>query len=325
MGVGEQHALTYFASDVCDLRWLYDIDEAKARGLAHRLGAPRVAQTFDDILSDPDTHAVSIASYDDAHYDQVLQALNSGKHVFAEKPICQTTQQLRAIKQAWAGRGGRLKLSSNLVLRAAPVYQWLRQKIASGEMGTIYAFDGDYLYGRLHKITEGWRKDVDDYSVMSGGGVHLIDLLVWLTGERPTNVMATGNKISTAGTGFRYQDYVTATMKFNSGMIARITANFGCVHPHQHGLHVFGTEATFIVDDSGPRLLTSRDPEVPSMRMDLALRSDSKGALIPGFIKAIREDEDLAAETQSHFDVMSIIEACNTSLKTASVTEVEYV
>jgi predicted dehydrogenase len=160
---------------------------------------------------------------------------------------------------------------------------------------------------------------------MSGGGVHLIDLLVWLTGERPTNVMAMGNNISTVGTAFRYRDYVAATMQFKSGMVARITANFGCVHPHQHALRVFGTAGTFILDDAGPRFWSTRDPATPSLRMNLATGSISKGALIPDFVRAVREDEDLNAETQSHFDVMSIIEACNSSLKTSSVTEVEYV
>ena len=44
----------------------------------------------------------------------------------------------------------------------------------------------DYLYGRLQKITDDWRSRVADYSVMLGGGVHMVDLMLWLTGQRPT-------------------------------------------------------------------------------------------------------------------------------------------
>jgi predicted dehydrogenase len=67
------------------------------------------------------------------------------------------------------------------VLRAAPLYLWLQQEVKRGSFGEIYAFNGDYLYGRLHKITMGWRKEVSNYSVMLGGGIHLVDLMVWLT------------------------------------------------------------------------------------------------------------------------------------------------
>src|SRR5262249_60336434 len=131
-------------------------------------------------------------------------------------------------------------------------------------------FAGDYRYGRVHKITEGWRRDVEDYSVLLGGGVHLVDLMLWLTGERPARVTAAGNRIATEGTAFRYLDFAAATYEFRSGLVGRITANFGCVHRHQHVVRLFGTLATALVDDEGPRLHTSRDPSVPARRLDLA-------------------------------------------------------
>src|SRR5262249_50292734 len=148
----------------------------------------------------------------------------------------------------------------NLVLRAAPLYCWLRDTIAAGELGELYAFDGDYLYGRLEKITDGWRGEVDGYSVLQGGGVHLVDLMLWLTGQRPATVNAVGNRIATRGTRFRYDDFVAATYRFESGLIGRITANFGCVHRHQHVVRVFGTKGTFIHDDRGARLHSTREP-----------------------------------------------------------------
>src|SRR5205807_9291260 len=122
--------------------------------------------------------------------------------------------------------------------------------------------DLDYLYGRLQKITEGWRKNIENYSVIEGGGVHLIDLMLWLTGERPSFVWAAGNRISTKDTAFRYGDYAAATLQSPSGLVARITANFGCVHPHQHTMRIFGTKETFVYDDAGPRLRSNRDPDI---------------------------------------------------------------
>src|SRR6185503_17737498 len=153
--------------------------------------------------------------------------------------------ELTAIKSSWAAARAR-HVASNLVLRAAPLFQWLRDEVQAGAFGEVYAFDGDYLYGRLHKITQEWRSQVPDYSVMLGGGVHMVDLMLWITGERPRRVTACGNRVSTEGTAFRYHDFVAASYEFPSGMVGRITANFGSVHRHQHVVRLFGTRAPFI-------------------------------------------------------------------------------
>lgn len=250
LGVGEQHAIAFANLPQCRLLWLFDRDEHRAEQVARQFGGVSVARTYDSILSDPLVGLVSIASYDDAHFAQVVAALAARKHVFVEKPLCRSLPELRSIKDAWSQSEGR-HVVSNLVLRAAPLYRWLREAILSGELGDVYAFDGDYLYGRLEKLTQGWRRDVENYSVMQGGGVHLVDLMMWLTGQRPVTATAVANRFCTAGTAFRYHDFAAATFTFPSGLIGRITANFGCVHRHQHVLRVFGTKATFICDDAG--------------------------------------------------------------------------
>lgn len=326
LGVGEQHARAFAAHPSCNVRWLYDLDNARAQTLSAALPGSNVARSFEEILECTDVDVVSIASYDDAHFEQVLKALAAGKHVFVEKPVCRTMAELIQMKECWLATGGRLKLRSNLVLRAAPLYRWLRECITAGAFGKLYAFDGDYLYGRLHKITEGWRRDsADGYSVMEGGGVHLIDLLLWLTGERPVAASAVGNRICTKETGFRYNDFVAATLEFESGLIARVTANFGCVHRHQHVIRMFGTEATFLYDDAGPRMCRSRDPAQPPERVQQEPLPGHKGDLIPDFVEAVLADVDDRAETQSFFDGISVCVAADRAAVTGKRELIEYV
>ena len=193
-------------------------------------------------LVDMSFDALAIFTPDGTHGALVIPALQANKYVFVEKPLCRSLEELRAIRQAWLACPGR-HLMSNLVLRAAPLYRWLHTAIRAGEFGEVYAFDGEYLYGRVRKITRGWRNTVPDYSVMQGGGVHLVDLMIGLTGRRPIGVTAVGNRVCTAGTAFKYDDYRAATFSFESGLIGRITANFGCVHRHHHVVRVFGTKA----------------------------------------------------------------------------------
>ena len=324
LGVGEQHARVYARLKSCSLRWLFDLDPAIVDRVAQELGEVPSAEDIETILDDPSVDVVSVASYDDAHFRQVLAALRAGKHVFVEKPLCRSRDELREIKRAWS-EGADRHLLSNLVLRAAPLYRWLKEAVEGGELGEIYAFDGDYLYGRLWKITDGWRKDVVNYSVMQGGGVHLVDLMLWITGQRPVSVEAAGNRMSTEGTEFRYNDYMSATYQFASGLIGRITANFGSVHPHQHVVRVFGTKGTLIYDDQGPRLFSSRDPELPAKFLDLSPLPASKGDLIPDFVKSISDGSDTRAAIHHEFDLISACTAADEALAAATPVEIEYV
>ncbi|MBI3522175.1 MAG: Gfo/Idh/MocA family oxidoreductase [Chloroflexi bacterium] len=305
LGVGEQHARAYSADPRVSLRWLVDLDQRKAERLGGELGG-RPAELA-TVLADPETQLISIASYDDAHAAQVVAALGAGKHCFVEKPLCRTPEELAAIAAAWRGSSG-LVLRSNLVLRAAPLFVWLRDAIAAGELGEVYAFDGDYLYGRLAKVTEGWRSDVPDYSVMAGGGIHLIDLMIWLTGQRPRDVTSVGARIASRGTAFRYEDYAAATFRFDSGLVGRITANFGAVERHQHVVRVFGTKATVVSDDAGVRMHRSRDSDAIALTLDPL--PPSKGVLIPAFVSSVELGDDPWA-AQHELDLVSAVAAAD--------------
>jgi predicted dehydrogenase len=319
LGVGEQHARALAAHPGVTLACVADLDRARAEALGKELGA-RVAADVDAVIADPAIDVIALATFDDHHAAQVVAALQAGKHVFCEKPLCRTLDEVRAIA---AARGDR-HLACNLILRAAPLYRWLRDAIRAGELGDIYAIDGDYLYGRLHKITDGWRRDVEDYSVFQGGAVHLVDLAMWLVGERPVSVAAVGNKIVTQGTPFRYPDFVAATYELPSGIIARITANFGCVHKHQHVVRVFGTKATFIHDDAGARLHLQRDPGGPPRVLAHAPVAASKGDLVPAFVDAILAGSDPAPAARHELDMITACIAADRALAAHQPQAVEY-
>jgi predicted dehydrogenase len=321
LGVGEAHAKAFAALPACEVRWLFDLDSARAHRVADAIGQGAPAQAFDDLLHDAGVDIISIASYDDAHGGQVVAALDAGKHVFVEKPLGRTIGELRAVKDACAR--SRRRLASNLVLRAAPAYRWLKDSIAHGALGDVYAFDGDYLYGRIEKITQGWRGSVDQYSVMTGGGIHLVDLMLWAVGQRPDHVAVAGNRIATSGTAFRYDDFQAATFRFASTLVGRVTANFGCVHRHQHVVRVFGTKATFICDDQGPRIFTSRDQ--PPARLDLPALPATKGDLIPAFVEAVIAGGAASGDIQHECDVISACVAADRAARAGVSIDVEYV
>jgi len=324
LGVGREHAAGFVRIPGCRVQVLCDLSAATLQEVGGQFPGARLTRDAGEVLAAADVDLVSIATYDDTHAPLVVGALERGKHVFVEKPLCCNPAELAQIRRAWEGAGGRLQLAANLVLRSAPLYLWLRERVRAGDFGRLYAFDGEYLYGRLHKITEGWRGQVEGYSVMAGGGIHLLDLFLWLTGERPGRVCAAGNHIATEGTGFRYDDFAAATFECPSGVVARIAANFGCVHPHQHVVRVFGTEATFVYDDAGARWHRSRDPQAGAQPLDLSPRPETKGQLLPCFVAAVRGGRDLGAETRACFDTLSAVFASDAARQTRTWKDIVY-
>lgn len=330
LGVGEQHAQAFGALNSCRVRTVVDLDLGVAKRVASGFPGCDAGTQFEDAVAREDIDVISIASFDDVHFEQVMRSLATGRHVFVEKPLCRSARELASVRAAMADKP-HLHLASNLLLRGADLYRWLKVEIAEGRFGEIYAFDGDYLYGRLHKITDGWRGERGDYSVMLGGGIHLIDLLLWLTGQRPKTATAVANRIATRGTRFKDDDFSAATLSFPSGLVARITANFGCVHRHQHVVRIFGTKRTFVLDDAGPRLMTARDPEVPgtpvapSEPLGLATKPSHKGVLIAPFVERIvsrspSRHEDLATS----LDAISVAIACDEAARTQTSIMIGY-
>jgi predicted dehydrogenase len=313
LGVGERHIAGYRAHEDCEVVALADFDAGKREMAAARYPGLKLYATAEALLDDPGIDVVSIASYDEAHFAQVRRALDAGKHVFVEKPLCQSREELATLHAALA-RNARLRLSSNLILRRTPRFCALKERIGSGDFGRLFHLEADYNYGRINKIIEGWRGRQEFYSVMLGGGVHVVDLLLWLAGERVVEVAGFGNRIATTGTPFRFDDMAVAILRFASGATAKVTANFACVFPHFHRLLVYGTAATFENGFEHGLVWRSREPGAMPERMDEAYPGAEKGDLIPSFIDAILGRRTAEIAERDVFDAMSVClaidEAC---------------
>ena len=287
LGVGEQHIAGYREHPEAEVAAICDFDPGRLAEVAARHPELRAAEAPEAILDDPEIDVVSICSYDQFHFEQVQRALANGKHVFCEKPLCMHEEEARGIADSLRANPG-LRLSSNLPLRRSPRFVELRETIERGELGRLYYLEGDYDYGRLWKITEGWRGDVDGYSVVLGGAVHVIDLLLWLTGDRVVEVAgAAGNRIASAGTKFASDDLAVAVLQLESGAVAKIGANFGCVHPHFHGIRIYGTDGTFVNGLPDATIWRRDDAEYASTPVSTAYPGMSKGVLLNGFVEAI--------------------------------------
>jgi predicted dehydrogenase len=323
LGVGEQHIAGYDAHASCRTVAICDIDPAKLAAVAARHTHLRATTVPEDIFNDPSIDVVSIASPDDIHYVQVMAALKAGKHVFVEKPLCLLPDEATDIASELAARS-RLRLGCNLILRRSPRFTGLRTMIEGGELGQVYQIDGAYNYGRLWKITHGWRGAIPYYGVTLGGGIHLLDLMMWMLGARVSEVAAVGSRISGAGTQVQFDDAVTAILRFDNGAIGTLSSNFGCVYPHFHQFIAYGTKATFENRPDAGLLFTSRDSAVPPQRIDTPYPGVHKGGLIGNFLDSILGSAPPLVTHREVFDCMAVCFAIEEALRKRATVAVEY-
>jgi predicted dehydrogenase len=323
LGVGERHISGYEADPRCRVVALCDRNPTKLADVASRHPGRKLTTDADDILNDPSIGIVSIASYDNVHCEQVLTAITNGKHVFVEKPLCLLDKEFGLIVEALRANPS-IRLSSNLILRRTPRFVELRRRIQTGVLGTLYYLEGDYDYGRVDKIRTGWRATLPFYSVTHGGGIHLIDLLLWLTGGRIEEVFAYGNRLAAEGTAFRHNDLVVALLRFTDGKTAKISANFPSVVPHYHKLSVYGTAGTFEQAHTGAAYFLSRDPAAASETVSDPYPSAAKGDMLPAFVAHVLDGSEPEVNSSDVLDAMAVSLTIERSLSSGCPEKVRY-
>jgi predicted dehydrogenase len=325
LGVGAHQARTLFARQDCELVWLCDLDAARLSALGSELSSARLTDNGQDVLTDPNVDLVCVATYDEAHASQLLTALEHGKHVYVEKPMCLTVDEARDIRASLHTRPS-LRLSSNLVLRTCPLFNRVREAIQSGEMGGVYHLEADYLWGRKEKIISGWRAEAGFYSIIHGAAVHMVDLALWIIGKRPVTVQALGSRVAVAGSRQRHNDFAVLLLSFADQTTARISAHGGCVHPHFHSLRVFGTDSTFLHETTGTVWVDSSDPSRPYRPESAAYPAkEHRGQCLESFIQALRQTEHPPLVPQEDvFAAMSVCLAAEQAVQTGRVVEIEY-
>ena len=283
----------------------------------------KTTKNYKEITKNKHIDLVIVASYDNFHFTHVIESINSNKHVFVEKPICLNIGEFQEITKSLKKKP-RIKISSNFVLRTNKTFQFIKKKIDQNKFGKTYYFEGDYNYGRLNKITDGWRSKIPFYSVMHGGGIHLIDLILWMNKSRVIKVCSEGNNISTKKSNFKFNDLMTSILKFEDGTISKVTANFGSVCPHHHMFKVYGTKRTFIHNLKDNIIYKSRAINQKGNKIYFKDNYNNKGNVLKSFINNIIFNKKNIIDKQDVLNSMKISLAIQKSIKLKKWVEVKY-
>jgi predicted dehydrogenase len=325
LGIGMRHARTVLEHPRAELAWLCDLDPAKKAEAARDF--PDVPFTPDDreVLADPGLDAVCVASYDDAHFRQANEALARGRHVFIEKPLCLHEHEMRALAAHLEANPG-LRLSTNLVLRTCRRFLALKREMDADALGELCHLEADYFWGRAHKLLDGWRAGMEFYSIIHGAAVHMVDLVMFLTGQRPLSVTAFGNPAGIGGSRQRHNSSALLVLRFEKGLTAKISAHGCSAHPHFHRVSVFGTRRSFLGEFQGAGWIDSSDHE-HALRPENAPYPDrsGRGRVLASFLDAVVDPRAVPlVDEKDSFDAMSVCLAAERSVRSGCECVVQY-
>lgn len=214
---------------------------ARAKSPAEKFGFAFCTSDEEEIFSNPNINTVVIATRHHLHAQQVVRALESGKHVFCEKPLCLSEIELSEIESAYGRAAGRVQLMVGFNRRFAPMAKQLKSFLgsSSGPLVMHYRVNA----GMLPK--DHWINDPEQ-----GGGrilgevCHFVDFLSFLCGAAPVTVYA-----SAIPRGAEDQDAIIR-LAFSDGSIG--TIHYVCSGDRAFGkerVEVFGGGTVAVLDD----------------------------------------------------------------------------
>ena len=197
------------------------VEERRARAAA-RFRIP-VFANFDQLMSSASPDVIVVGTPPDSHADYCLRGLAAGAHVICEKPFVSSLEEADRVIAAAARAGRRIAL--NHEFREMPIFRALRDE-AVRQAGERVVFAQVWQLMDLPPWAEpGWRGQMLQRTLYEAG-VHLVDFLMALFGEKPISVSAT---TSTCGVREGETDAVAlATLEFSRGRLAQIVQNRLC-------------------------------------------------------------------------------------------------
>lgn len=170
-----------------------DINYNLANQKAQKYSIPKCYRTVDELLSDDKIISVHNCTPNNLHFEINKKVIESGKHIFSEKPLTMESSQSRELINLLKAKP-KIVAAVNFLYRMNPLVQEMRQKVKNGDIGKPILVHGSYLQDWLLYDTDyNWRveKELGGASrAIADIGSHWIDSVQTVLNDRITKVCA---------------------------------------------------------------------------------------------------------------------------------------
>jgi predicted dehydrogenase len=252
----------------------------------------------------PEYDLVVIATPDHLHTAYLLATINNGVDCFVEKPLVTNWDDFYAIEVALSKQPD-LRITSNLILRAAPLFRDLKLAYTAGFFGDKISVEGKYLYGRWEKLVNGWRGNLN-YSVILGGLIHLVDLFCFITNNYEYESHVEYKRL-TKQEPFGVKDFGSVSLSNEKIGIANLSTNFSTPLEHRRDFSIYGDQGWIEIRGSevlvGGKLLDYRIN-------NLSAKANTKGELLQTFIGDIVKGGQGTSSYPTRKEMLEVVRIC---------------
>lgn len=179
-----------------------------AKSLAKKYGVAFSTSDYKEILKDPEVDLVIITTRHDLHAKMISESLSAGKHVFVEKPLALTTQELDLLVETYQSASSPVSVAVGFNRRFAPLVQKAKTLLGNSQVNIVATMNAGFIPSDV------WVQDLK----VGGGRIigeacHFIDLMTFLTGSRVSAVCMSGLGINPE----ENTDNAIITLKFENG------------------------------------------------------------------------------------------------------------
>ena len=216
-------------------------ESAETRATEAGLEDVKIYTDYQEMLRDPDVHALSICTPPNLHPEETIAAAEAGKHILIEKAVANDIGGLRAMDAAVSKAG--VKTVVSFVLHWNPQFMWIKRMLAESAIGKIFYAEVDYWhnigpwYGQYS-----WniKKEIAGSSFLSAG-CHAVDAMRYFVQDEIVEVCAYSNKLNQ---DYEYDTNVVAVVKFAGGAIGKLSSIFDVQCPYAFNIDLLGDKGT---------------------------------------------------------------------------------
>ncbi|HSA90180.1 MAG TPA: inositol 2-dehydrogenase [Burkholderiales bacterium] len=320
--IGRMHAENLARRSDARLLYVVDTKPEAARALAEPLGARQAdaAQAF----SDPQVHAVLIASSTGSHADLSIAAARAGKAIFCEKPVDLTLPKvdacIREVKKA------KVPMFVGFNRRFDPSFRSLKERLDAGAIGKL---EQVIITNRDPGLPE------LRFLATSGGlfldfTIHDFDMARWLLGEEPVEVFAWGAVLVDPRVRTEGKDIDTAMLLLRtaSGKMCHINNTRRAVYGYDQRIEVLGAKGMLRAANLAPTRVesfgaaaTCADNPWPNFQTRYAA---AYAAELSSFIRSVETRKRAEVGPQDSRQVLVLAQAALESSRTGRPVKVKH-
>lgn len=254
---------------------------------------------YSKMLDSVDCDAIAVGDYYGKRGQIIIEALNRGKHVISDKPICTDLTELETITQLARGNGR--VVSAMLDMRDAAPAVAMRELIRGGSIGEIHAI----FFGGQHPLNPDTRPSWYFEPGKHGGtindiAVHAFDFIPWMTGLQFATVNAARNWNAVVADYPHFKDaaQVMLTMSNGCGVLGDVSylmpSSYGYDHPCYWRVTVWGRDGVIETSEGARMLHISINGETEVRRQPLP--EGRPGGYLRAFVDEVNGRRDAGSE-----------------------------